>query len=92
MKYDSFSTYAWNLGIYNQGFWITVNLDSVFYYTCELHLIPSGSFFGIYFSSILYHSYISTTYSRESSSYLVAYSILISLSAIPVYKIVQSRV
>ena len=89
-KHNSFSTYAWDLGIFNQGFWTTVNLDSVFYYTCELHLVPSGSFFGIHFSPILYTLVPFYYLFQGAESLLVAQSALISLSAIPVYKIAQS--
>ena len=49
-KHNTFTTYAWDLGILDQGFWTTINLDKLFYYTCELHLSESGSFFGIHFS------------------------------------------
>jgi len=53
LKHNAFNTYAWDLGIFNQGFWTTVNLDKLFYYTCEMHLVESGSFFGVHFSPIL---------------------------------------
>ena len=53
-KHNSFTTYAWDLGIFDQGFWTTANLDRFFYNTCELHLNPSGGFFGIHFSPILF--------------------------------------
>ena len=89
-KHNSFSTYAWDLGIFNQGFWTTVNLDRVFYYTCELHLVPSGSFFGIHFSPILYTLVPFYYLFQGAESLLVAQSILIALSAIPVYKIAQN--
>jgi uncharacterized membrane protein len=89
-KHNSFSTYAWDLGIFNQGFWTTVNLDSVFYYTCELHLVPSGSFFGIHFSPILYTLVPFYYLFQGAESLLVAQSILIALSAIPVYMIART--
>jgi len=90
LKHNSFSTYAWDLGIFNQGFWTTVNLDRVFYYTCELHLVPSGSFFGIHFSPILYTLVPFYYLFQGAESLLIAQSIIIALSAIPVYKIARS--
>jgi uncharacterized membrane protein len=89
-KHNSFSTYAWDLGIFNQGFWTTVNLDRVFYYTCELHLVPSGSFFGIHFSPILYTLVPFYYLFQGAEALLVAQSILIALSAIPVYLIART--
>ena len=42
-KHYSFSTYAWDLGIFNQGFWTTAFQDKIFQYTCEKRLVESGS-------------------------------------------------
>ena len=53
-KHRSFATYAWDLGIFNQAFYTTAKLGETFYYTCELHFVEGGSFFGIHFIPILY--------------------------------------
>jgi len=88
-KHNTFTTYAWDLGIFDQGFWTTVNLDKLFYYTCELHLSESGSFFGIHFSPILF-TIIPLYYLHQSAgTLLVAQSLIIGLSAIPVFKTAQ---
>ena len=88
-KHNTFTTYAWDLGIFDQGFWTTVNLDKIFYYTCELHLSESGSFFGVHFSPILF-TIIPIYYLYQSAeTLLVTQSLIIALSAIPVYKTAQ---
>jgi uncharacterized membrane protein len=88
-KHNTFSTYAWDLGIFDQGFWTTVNLDRVFYYTCELHLSESGSFFGIHFSPILF-TIIPIYYMHQSAETLLfTQSLVLGLSALPIYRIAQ---
>lgn len=86
-KHNTFTTYAWDLGIFDQGFWTTVNLDQFFYYTCELHLSDSGSFFGIHFSPILF-TIVPLYYLHQSAeTILVIQSLILGLSALPVYRI-----
>ncbi len=85
-KHNSFSTYAWDLGIFNQGFWTTVFQDKVFQYTCERHLVESGSFFGIHFSPILFLLLPIYYLFPYSTTMLVVQSLIIGLSAVPVYK------
>ena len=88
-KHNTFTTYAWDLGIFDQGFWTTINLDKIFYYTCELHLSESGSFFGIHFSPILFTIIPVYYLLQNAGTLLVAQSLIIGLSAIPVYKTAQ---
>ncbi len=88
-KHNTFTTYAWDLGIFDQGFWTTINLDKVFYYTCELHLSESGSFFGIHFSPILF-TIVPIYYLHQSAETLLfTQSLVLGLSVIPIYKIAR---
>ena len=88
-KHNTFTTYAWDLGIFDQGFWTTINLDKMFYYTCELHLSDSGSFFGIHFSPILF-TVVPVYYLHQTAETLLfIQSLVLGLSAIPVYKTAQ---
>ena len=88
-KHNTFNTYAWDLGIFDQGFWTTINLDRIFYYTCELHLSDSGSFFGIHFSPILLVIVPLYYLKQRAETLLIIQSLVIGLSAVPVYKIAQ---
>lgn len=86
-KHRSFTTYAWDLGIFNQAFWTTVNLNKIFYYTTELHLVESGSFFGIHFSPILF-TLVPLYYLYQSAeTLLILQSLIIGLSAYPIFLI-----
>ncbi|MFH2110462.1 MAG: DUF2079 domain-containing protein [Candidatus Bathyarchaeota archaeon] len=84
-KHYSFSTFAWDLGIFDQALWTTVNLNKLFYYTCELHLVESGSFFGVHFSPILF-ILIPIYYLNQSAvTLLIAQSFILGVSAYPIY-------
>lgn len=88
-KHNTFTTYAWDLGIFDQSFWTTINRDKIFYYTCELHLSDSGSFFGIHFSPILF-TVIPIYYLHQSAETLLfIQSLVLGLSAYPIYQIAQ---
>ena len=88
-KHNTFTTYAWDLGIFDQGFWTTINQDKIFYYTCELHLSESGSFFGIHFSPILF-TVIPIYYLHQSAETLLfIQSLVLGLSAAPIYQIAR---
>jgi uncharacterized membrane protein len=90
-KHNSFSTYAWDLGIFDQSFWTTVNLGMVFYNTCEQHLVESGSFFGVHFSPILF-LLVPFYYLHQSPvTLLVLQSLILGLSAYPIYLIAKTR-
>jgi uncharacterized membrane protein len=90
-KHHSFSTYAWDLGIFNQGFWTTTFQDKVFEYTCEKHLVESGSFFGIHFSPILFTVVPIYYLFPYPTTLLVVQSLILALSVVPVYKMAQTR-
>lgn len=88
-KHNTFTTYAWDLGIFDQSFWTTINRDKIFFYTCELHLSDSGSFFGIHFSPILF-TVIPIYYLHQSAETLLfIQSLVLGLSAYPIYQIAQ---
>ncbi len=90
-KHNSFTTYAWDLGIFDQSFWSTVNLGMVFYNTCERHLVESGSFFGVHFSPILF-LLVPFYYLHQSPvTLLVLQSLVIGLSAYPIFLIAKEN-
>lgn len=90
-KHNSFSTYAWDLGIFNQGFWTTTFQDKIFQYTCERHLVESGSFFGIHFSPVLF-AIVPIYYLFPSATTLLAVqSLVLGVSVVPIYKMAQTR-
>jgi len=84
-KHAAFKTYAWDLGIFGQSFWATVNVGGVFRNNCELHLVESGSFFGVHFSPILLLILPLYVLRQDVTTLLVIQSLALGLSAYPVY-------
>ena len=84
-KYYSFHTYAWDLGIFDQSLWTTIHAGKFFYSTVEQFLNPTGIFFGIHFSPILF--LVLPFYSLQSSplTLLVFQSFVLGLGAVPLY-------
>ena len=87
MRHYQFGTHAWDLGIFNQSFWTTVHGGRFFYSTVELLVNPSGSFFGIHFSPILF--LVLPVYAVYSApqSLLVVQSFILALGSVPLYKL-----
>jgi len=87
MKDLMFGTYAWDLGIFNQALWTTVKNGRLFYYTPELLINPSGIFFGIHFSPILFPILLFYAVLPASHTLLVLQSFILALGAVPLYKL-----
>ncbi len=89
LRYDAFNARAWDLGIFTQSLWTTLNANKFFYHTCELFINPSGSFFGVHFSPILFlvlpFYWIATT----PVTLLVLQSFILPLAAVPIYKLAK---
>ena len=84
-KYTAFNAYAWDLGIFNQSLWTTLNSNQFLFSTAELFINPTGCFFGTHFSPILF--LILPAYSLYSSpeTLLVSQSLILALGAVPLY-------
>jgi uncharacterized membrane protein len=85
LKHNVFQSYAWDLGIFNQAFYTTLHNGQLFSYTVELFLNPSGSYFAVHFSPILF--LLLPFYAINSSpvTLLVIQSFALSLGALPLY-------
>jgi uncharacterized membrane protein len=83
----TFHTYGWDLGIFNQAFWTTLHNGKFFYYTGELMVNPSGSFFGIHFSPILFLLLPVYALYPARQTFLVVQSLALALGAVPLYKL-----
>lgn len=89
MKDFGFRTYAWDLGIFNQALWTTLHDGEFFYYTCELLINPSGSFFAIHFSPVLFFVLPFYAVYPASQTLLVIQSFVLALGAVPLYKLTK---
>jgi uncharacterized membrane protein len=79
---------AWDLGIYEQVLWSTVNTGRLFWYTPEILINPSCSFFGIHFSPILFLMLPIYAAFQSTEMLLVLQASVLALAAVPLYKLV----
>ncbi|MCK4439970.1 DUF2079 domain-containing protein, partial [Candidatus Bathyarchaeota archaeon] len=91
MKHYAFRTYAWDLGIFTQSLWTTLNGQGFFYHTPELFLNPSGSFFGIHFSPILFLVLPFYQIMPTPETLLALQSFILALAALPIYKLAKEN-
>jgi len=89
--YYAFKTYAWDLGIFVQALWTTVNRGQFFYYTIELSVNPRGSFFGAHFSPILFLVLPIYAVFQSPLTLLVLQSVVLALGAVPLYFIAKKH-
>jgi len=84
LKHYTFKTYAYDLGIYCQAL-CTFLKGRLFYETPDLIHNPSGSFFGVHFSPILF--LIAPVFAAypHAETLLLVQSLALGLAAIPIY-------
>jgi uncharacterized membrane protein len=87
LRYYAFRTRAWDLGIFTQSLWTTSNVGKFFYYTCELVVNPSGSFFGVHFSPILFPVLPFYWVLQTPETLLVIQAFILALAAVPIFKL-----
>lgn len=87
----AFKTYAWDLGIFTQSLWTTVNTGQPFHYTIETHVNPSQNFFGTHFSPVLLLVVPVYAVFQSPLTLLVFQSFIIGLAALPVYWIGRDK-
>lgn len=92
LQHLSFHTLAWDLGIYDQAMWTTAHQGRLFYYTCELYYVPSGSFFGIHFSPILFLLVPIYALIAGPETLLVVQSFALALGALPLYLLSRTKI
>jgi uncharacterized membrane protein len=85
LKHNVFRSYAWDLGINNQAFWTTLNEGKLFYCTPELFFNPSGSYFGLHFSPIMFLVLPVYAINQAPETLLVFQSFLLAIGALPLY-------
>ena len=84
-KNYGFGTFAWDLGIFNQAFHSTVFDGKLFYYTCELYLNPTGSYFASKFCPIMFIVLPFYSIYPSPETLLVFKSFVLASGAFPLY-------
>ena len=85
LKHNVFRSYAWDLGMNDQVFWTTLNEGKLFYSTPELFFNPSGSYFGLHFSPIMFLVLPVYAINQAPEALLVFQSFLLGIGALPLY-------
>jgi uncharacterized membrane protein len=84
LKHNSFQSYAWDLGIFDQALYSTLH-GRFFYYTAELFMIPSGNYFASHVSPILLLILPFYAIYPSAETLLVLQAFVLALGAIPLY-------
>lgn len=90
-RHDTFLTNTWDLGIYSQSLYSTVNHGKILYYTAELTGNPSGSLFGIHFLPFLLLLTPIYAIFQNPVILLILRPIAISIGLIPLYWIIKDH-
>jgi uncharacterized membrane protein len=90
-RHYTFGTNTWDLGIYSQSLYSTLNHGKILYYTAELAGNPSGSLFGIHFSPFLFLLVPVYALFQNPVTLLVLRPIAISVGLIPLYWIIRDQ-
>lgn len=90
-RHRAFFTNTWDLGIYSQALFSTLNHGKLLYYTAELPGNPSGSLFGIHFSPFLFLLVPIYALYQNPLTLLILRPIAISLGLIPLYWILKEK-
>jgi uncharacterized membrane protein len=90
-RHYTFGTNTWDLGIYSQSLYSTLNHGKILYYTAELAGNPSGSLFGIHFSPFLFLLVPVYAIYQNPITLLILRPIAISIGLIPLYWIIRDQ-
>ena len=85
--HQNYQTFAWDLGIFLQSLETFVFHQKLFYNTVELPYNPSGSYFGIHFSPILFLIAIPYAIYPQPLTLFLVKNLLICLTSLVIYKI-----
>lgn len=85
LKHNVFESYAWDLGIFNQALYTTVFNGKFLYYTAELFLNPTGCYFAVHVSPILFLLLPFYAINPSPLTLLVIKSFILALGAVPLY-------
>jgi len=84
VRHYSFESSAWDLGIFSQACYSTLN-GKLFYYTIELYANPGGSFFGVHFSPILFTVLPFYAVLPAPETLLIIQTVILAVGAYPIF-------
>jgi len=91
LRYRTFNTYAWDLGLFNQAFLTTLKHGKLFFSTVELFMSQTGSIFAIHLSPVLFLLLPFYALYPHPETLLVAQTVILAIAAIPLYLIAKTK-
>jgi uncharacterized membrane protein len=91
LRHRTFLTSGFDLGIFDQAFWTTVFEHKLFYSTGDLSFNPSGSFFGVHFSPLLFLILPLYAIFPSVETLLVIQTVVLALGSLPIYLISREK-
>jgi len=85
LKNYAFSSFGWDLGIFNQIFYSSIYGGKFFHYTPELFLNTKGNYFAIHFSPILILLFPLYAAFPKLQTLLFSKCFILSLAALPLF-------
>jgi uncharacterized membrane protein len=91
LRFPTFFTNAWDMGIFQQSIWSTGAHGRLFYYTAELSWNSSGSLLGVHWSPILFLLVPFYAALPGPLTLIVIQATVVGASAFPLFSIVRRR-
>jgi len=90
-KHNTFNSYAWDLGVFNQALYTTLFHGKFLYYTADLYLNPKGCYLAIHFSPIIL--LLTPIYALQptAETLLIIKSSALALGALPLYFLAKKK-
>ncbi len=85
LKHNVFLSSGWDLGVFDQALYTTLHNGKFLYYTADLFLNPSGSYFAQHISPILFLVLPFYAINSSSITLLVLKSFVLAFGALPLY-------
>jgi len=89
MKFYSFRVGAWDMGILVQSIASTTK-GQLFKYNVELYYCPTGNYFGVHFSPILFTVVPIFSLIPKVETIIVLHTVILSLGCVPIYLMVKN--
>ncbi len=87
----AFGSNAWDLGVYNQALYSALTRCRLFYHTVDLPGNPTGSFFGVHFSPIMFLLLPIYAIHPDPVTLLILRPVIVAIGAIPLYWIARDK-
>ena len=85
LKHYNFSSYGWDLGVFNQFFYSSTYGEKPFYYTPDLYMNLKGNYFAIHFSPILFTIFPAYALYPEVVTLLIVKCFVLASAALPLF-------